>query len=94
MKGAALIAFAALAFSGCAVPKEAGFPDVSAAVLARTKQRIAWNQGTGADAEVAKAVRGMLRRTLSVSDVVQIALLDNRRLQALYEDLIDRKSVV
>lgn len=88
MKGAALIAFGALAFGGCAVPKEAGFPDVSAAVLARTKQRIAWNQGTGADAEVAKAVRGMLRRTLSVSDVVQIALLDNRRLQALYEDLM------
>lgn len=78
----------ALALTGCAVPKEAGFPDVRSAVDARTGLKIAWNQGSHSDAEVAKAVRNVLGRTLSVSDVVQIALLNNRRLQALYEDLM------
>jgi outer membrane protein, heavy metal efflux system len=74
---------------GCAnVPREAGFGDVEKNVAGRIDgKRVHWNQGTGADQEVAQAVDDMLDRQLSADDVVQIALLNNPRLQATYEDL-------
>ncbi|MFN3533144.1 MAG: TolC family protein, partial [Candidatus Brocadia sp.] len=60
--------------SGCAsVPKEAGFPDVQRLIEQRIGQRVHWNQGRPEDA--------------AVSDAVQIALLNNRSLQATYEEL-------
>ncbi len=81
-----VVAAAALAV-GCAVPKEAGFPDVAKAVEPRTGHTIFWNRGGEADAEVAKAVRKMLEHELSPAEAVQIALLNNRGLQATYEEL-------
>lgn len=85
---AILLASGGLAAAGCSVPKEAGFPDVRAAVEARIGLKATWNQGSAADAEVSKAIRGLLRRPLSASDAVQIALLNNRNLQATYEELM------
>ncbi|MBI1850314.1 MAG: TolC family protein [Planctomycetes bacterium] len=74
--------------AGCAsVPKDAGFGDVEKSVAERTGLRVHWNQGTAADAEAAAAVRSLLDNELSVDDVVQVALLENRNLQAIYEDL-------
>lgn len=73
---------------GCAsVPKEAGFPDVQKLIEQRIGWRVHWNQGTPEDTAVADAVRSMLRQELTPDAAVQIALLNNRSLQATYEDL-------
>ena len=85
--GVALLA--AAAGGGCAaVPRDAGFADVQAVVAERTGHHVRWNQGTGADASVDASVREMLQGTLTVDQAVQIALLNNRALQATYEDLM------
>jgi cobalt-zinc-cadmium efflux system outer membrane protein len=77
-----------LAASGCSVPKEAGWPDVERHVEPRTGHRIYWNRGGVADREVERVVRAMLARSLSPAEAVQIALLNNRELQATYEELM------
>lgn len=76
--------------TGCArVPREAGFGDVASAAAERTGgMRVHWNQGTSADAAVAAEVREMAAGELAGDHAVQIALLNNRRLQATYEDLM------
>jgi outer membrane protein, heavy metal efflux system len=78
---------AALLLGGCAVPKEAGFPEVARLVEQRTGHRIFWNQGGEADAAVSAKVRAMLAGELTRAEAVQIALINNRSLQATYEDL-------
>lgn len=74
--------------TGCAsVPKEAGFPDVQNIIEQRIGRRVHWNQGTPEDAAVVDAVRSMLQQELTIGEAVQIALLNNRSLQATYEEL-------
>ncbi|HHT9115700.1 MAG TPA: TolC family protein [Candidatus Wunengus californicus] len=73
---------------GCAsVPKEAGFPDVQNIIEQRIGRRVHWNQGTSEDAAVVDAVRSMLQQELTIDEAVQIGLLNNRSLQATYEEL-------
>jgi outer membrane protein, heavy metal efflux system len=48
---------------------------------------IQWNRKSPEDAAVCQDVRAMLQKPLSAEDAVQIALLNNRSLQATYEDL-------
>ena len=73
---------------GCAnVPGDAGFGDVERAVAERIGSRVHWNRGSAADEAVAETVRSMLSRELGVDEAVQIALLNNRSLQATYEGL-------
>ena len=77
-----------LALTGCAsVNLSAGFPEVGAAVEERSAAGIVWNRGTELDQEAAERVRSLLRRKLTVDDAVQIAMLNNRELQAVYSDL-------
>jgi outer membrane protein, heavy metal efflux system len=74
--------------TGCAsVNLRAGFPDVSAAVEERSTAKIAWNKGTELDQEAAEQLRSLLRGKLTADDAVQIALLNNRDLQAVYSEL-------
>jgi cobalt-zinc-cadmium efflux system outer membrane protein len=74
--------------SGCAqVPKEAGFGDVEDLVAQRIDYRLHWNQGTGADREVDKAIADLLKVKLTPEAAVQIALLNNPNLQVVYEEL-------
>jgi len=74
--------------TGCAsVPKEAGFPDVQKLIEQRLGSWVHWNQGIPEDAAVSDAVRSMLQQELSIDEAVQIALLNNRSLQATYEEL-------
>ena len=75
---------------GCAaVPREAGFPDVERTVAERTGgKRVHWNQGTASDAAVVESVRAMLAQELTADEAVQVALLNNRSLQATYENLM------
>ena len=73
---------------GCAsVNLSAGFPEVGATVEERAATRIAWNRGTELDEEAAAQLRSLLQRKLTGDDAVQIALLNNRDLQAIYSDL-------
>ncbi|QOV91792.1 TolC family protein [Humisphaera borealis] len=86
---AVVISSLLLVAAGCAdVPREAGFADVKQNVSERTGLEVRWNQGTEADKAVEARVAEMLRSELSAEQAVQIALLNNRHLQATYEDLM------
>ncbi|HLK40488.1 MAG TPA: TolC family protein [Polyangiaceae bacterium] len=61
--------------------------DTAKLVEDRTGRRIFWNEGGQADALVARRVRELVERELSVDSAVAVALLNNRHLQAVYEDL-------
>ena len=77
-----------LSLTGCAsVNLSAGFPEVSTAVEERSAARIVWNRGTELDQEAAEKLRTLLQRKLTADDAVQIALLNNRDLQAVYTEL-------
>src|SRR5713101_4311977 len=74
--------------AGCAsVNLSAGFPEVSAEVEERNATKIVWNRGTELDQEAAEKLRALLQRKLTADDAVQIAMLNNRDLQAIYTDL-------
>jgi outer membrane protein, heavy metal efflux system len=77
-----------LSVTGCAsVNLSAGFPEVSAAIEERAATKIVWNSGTELDKEAEDRLRALLGRKLTVDDAVQIAMLNNRDLQAMYTDL-------
>lgn len=81
-------ALLAVALGACAsVPEEAGFSDAAALVHERGGLEIRWNRGGPEDAEVGARVRALLAGELDAEGAVAIALLRNRHLQALYEDL-------
>ena len=65
----------------------AGFQDVRTAVEERNRVQIFWNNGTELDKEAAEKLGSLLNRKLTADDAVQIALLNNRELQAVYSDL-------
>jgi outer membrane protein, heavy metal efflux system len=74
--------------TGCATfDQRAGFSDVSTTVEARSGKRMVWNLGTELDAQVAEEVHALLADTLSADEAVQVALLNNRELQAVYAEL-------
>ena len=76
-RGLVWLGLLVLGLTGCAsVNLSAGFPEV-----------VAWNRGTELDQEAAEQVRSLLQRKLTVDDAVQIAMLNNRELQAVYSDL-------
>jgi len=76
-----------LLLSCAQVPREAGFGEVQGLVEEKIDYRLHWNQGTDADVEVEKMIAEMLADELNLDAVVQIALLNNPRLQATYEEL-------
>ena len=77
-----------VAIPACASTSAApAFRDTAELVQARGGHRIFWNQGGVYDDEVTRNVRDLIARDLSVDAAIQIALLNNRDLQALYEEL-------
>jgi cobalt-zinc-cadmium efflux system outer membrane protein len=66
---------------------DAGFQDVRAALAERGVSHVEWNTKSADDARAADAVHALLARELTADDAVQVALLNNRRLQATFEDL-------
>ncbi|HTB74320.1 MAG TPA: TolC family protein [Polyangiaceae bacterium] len=88
MKILSLLALVAALLPACASTSAApAFRDTAQLVLSRTGRRIFWNQGGAADDAVARRVHDLLSHDLSLDAAIQIALLDNAELQALYEDL-------
>ncbi len=74
--------------SGCATMSlDAGFTDVSRVVEERGGGKVVWQGGSELDKEAGEKVGSLLSRELTVDSAVQVALLNNRELQALYSDL-------
>ncbi|HMN96595.1 MAG TPA: TolC family protein [Phycisphaerales bacterium] len=79
---------AGLSASGCAtVDPRPGFEEVSRTVAERTGMQVVWDAGAPED----EAIRSMVDRTLAApideAAAVQVALLCNRSLRAVYEEL-------
>ena len=74
--------------AGCAsMEDKAGLKQVGADVQGRIGQRVVWNQGMEDDRKVAQELAKVLEGELTADAAVQSALLNNRRLQAKFEDL-------
>lgn len=84
----ALALWTACALSACtAVPRDAGFAEAAALARERGGHELAWRRGGPEDAELDRRVRALAAEELSPESAVEIALLSNRRLQALYAEL-------
>ena len=79
----------AIALSGCAasLSPEGAFLDVADTVQARTGQHLVWDVGSPAGLAVRDRVEDLLSTTLTSATAVQIALLNNRGLQARYAEI-------
>jgi cobalt-zinc-cadmium efflux system outer membrane protein len=73
--------------SGCTVSRTAGHREVAQVVADRIGAKTHWDQGSPDDAEVARVVDELLRQGLTRERAVEIALVNNRSLQATYEEL-------
>jgi outer membrane protein TolC len=84
----AAVALAAAALAGCTTfSPDGGFDEVRKLAAERIGQEVRW-QRTDEDAQSAAAeVKRLLAQALTADDAVQIALLNNRGLQASYADL-------
>lgn len=82
------LALIPLALAGCAsIPKDAGFADVRQQVADRLGERVEWRRGGAEDKAVDEQVQAVLQQPLGMDAAVRVALLNNRQLQAEYEDL-------
>ncbi|UPJ68162.1 TolC family protein [Bradyrhizobium sp. 191] len=83
-----LLVLAALGLSGCAAfSPDGGMTDVSDVTSRTINKDVAFVRSAEGAAAVDARVRQLLSRTLSVDAVVQIALLNNKGLQAAYNEL-------
>lgn len=82
------VSLCVLVVAGCAtVQPDARFPDVQRVVTERLGQQVVWDR-SGADGEGHRtAVAALLARPLTVDGAVQVALLSNQGLQAVFEEL-------
>jgi cobalt-zinc-cadmium efflux system outer membrane protein len=74
--------------TGCtSIAINAGFDDVRVTVEERSAIKIFWNNGTDLDKDATEKLSSLLQGKLTADEAVQIALLNNRELQALYAEL-------
>src|ERR687892_661324 len=87
-KNAAWLIAGLVVFSGCtSIAMNAGFDDVKATVEERSRTQIVWNNGTDLDQQASERLSSLLKAKLTVDEAVQVALLNNRDLQAVYSEL-------
>ena len=86
MKRPLILSLLASLVAGCATPS-ASLDRVQDTVGARTGKRVHWIRGGPEDAQIEEGVRDLLRRQLTAGNAVQIALLNNRDLQARFEEI-------
>lgn len=73
---------------GCeSIPRDAGFGDVRQGAQTRLGQQVQWNRGTQEDYMALEAISLLLKEEIEPPQAVQIALLNNQRLQATYQEL-------
>jgi cobalt-zinc-cadmium efflux system outer membrane protein len=74
--------------SGCAsAPKDAGFSEVQGTVRERTGVAAEWVRHPDQEQAVKRRTQALLEGQLDVEGAVEVALLNNRRLQATFEEL-------
>jgi outer membrane protein TolC len=79
---------AVFVLAGCAsFSDDGGFNTVNQAAQQRLNKETSWTRSEQDADNVARRVRAMLVRPLAVDDAVQIALINNRELQASYSEL-------
>jgi len=79
---------AVVALAGCAGMQHGlGFDNVRQDVGQRTGMLVQWDSGSNADLDARAAVRDLLGQALTADAATQVALLSNRELQAVYEEL-------
>src|SRR2546430_11631084 len=61
--------------------------DVQSTIRQRTGKKVEWQRDVEARDQIREAIRVLLRRTLTADSAVQVALLNNRELQATFEDI-------
>lgn len=84
---AAGIAGAALLAACTDVPRDRGVSEVQSLVAARTGARVEWRRGGPEDEQAEALVNDLLSRPLTADSAAQVAVLNNRSLQATFEDL-------
>jgi hypothetical protein len=76
------------ALSGCAgFSKDGGFDTIAAQTRTHLDQDLRWTRTEAEAAKSDRQVAEILQRPLSARDAVQVALLNNRSLQASFEEL-------
>ena len=84
----ALILISMIGLAGCAqLSADQAFLDVSDDVLERTGRKILWNSGSPEDLQAEDVMKTVLSRQLTAKNTIQIALLNNKELQASYTKL-------
>jgi cobalt-zinc-cadmium efflux system outer membrane protein len=84
----ALLGALPLVFAGCASTNpKAAFNDVNHAVSARTGESVQWWRDNSSSNEIAKVIGPLLQTNLTAQSAVAIALLNNRSLQAEFEEI-------
>jgi len=61
--------------------------DLQSTIRQRTGKQVEWQKDIAANDQIRKAIGTLLRRTLTADAAVQIALLNNRELQATFEEI-------
>ena len=73
--------------TGSAREKEEAFQGVQQSVQERSGNTVRWEEDQAAHEQALQEVRQLLRQPLTVDTAVQIALLNNRSLQATFEEI-------
>src|SRR5260370_15426010 len=73
--------------AGFARDKEGAFQGVQQSVQERSGKTVRWAEDQAAHEQALQEVRQLLRKPLTVDTAVQIALLNNRSLQATFEEI-------
>ena len=74
--------------TGCAqIQPKAGFEEIEQTVSTRLDKQLRWSQNSEEDQAVQDQIQQLLQQDLSVNSAVQIALLNNKNLQATYENM-------
>jgi len=83
-----MAALSAAALSGCATfSQDGGFGSVQETVKVRTGKDLAWAKTDQERDEIARRVTELLAQPLTADAAVQVALLNNRGLQAAFDEL-------
>jgi cobalt-zinc-cadmium efflux system outer membrane protein len=61
--------------------------DLQSTIRQRTGKQVQWEKDITANDQIRKAIRALLRRTVTADAAVQVALLNNRELQATFEEI-------
>ena len=83
-----LVGLLPLAFAGCTSPNpKIAFDDVDRHIVSRSGQELRWMRDEAAQKEIEQAVEELLQTNLTAQTAVSVALLNNRALQAEFEEI-------